>query len=41
VWHRRAGWQKTVDKMITIMGAPLTPEEASVIVDYLDRHNGR
>jgi hypothetical protein len=37
----RAGWRKTVDKMIKVMGAPLTPEEASVIVDYRDRHYGQ
>jgi hypothetical protein len=37
----RAGWKKTVDKMITVMGAPLTDAQAAVIVDYLDRHYGK
>ena len=36
----RAGWRKTVDKMVTVMGAPLTDAEVATIVDYLDRHYG-
>ncbi len=31
----RAGWQKTVQKMRERFGAPITDEEAKVILDYL------
>ena len=31
----RAGWQKTVQKMRERFGAPLTDQEAQVILDYL------
>lgn len=37
----KAGWEKTVSKMVTVMGAPLTPEETAAIVAYLDRHYGK
>jgi len=37
----RAGWDKTVTKMVKVMGAPLTPEDTSAIVAYLDRHYGK
>jgi cytochrome c5 len=37
----RAAWEKTVNKMVTVMGAPLTSEEAAAIVAYLDRHYGK
>jgi cytochrome c5 len=37
----RAGWDKTVAKMVKVMGAPLTPEDTAVIVAYLDRHYGK
>lgn len=36
----RAAWQKTVDKMVKVMGAPLSDEQISTIVAYLDRHYG-
>jgi mono/diheme cytochrome c family protein len=36
----RAGWEATVTKMIKVMQAPITPDEASAIVDYLDAHYG-
>jgi cytochrome c5 len=36
----RAGWEKTVTKMIKVMGAPIESADAAVIVDYLDRHYG-
>jgi hypothetical protein len=29
------------EKMITVFGAPLTPEESAAIVAYLDRHYGK
>jgi hypothetical protein len=35
-----AGWDKTVRKMMTVYGAPLTPEESAAIVAYLARHYG-
>ena len=31
----RAGWEKTVRKMVNVMGAPLTDAEVRTIVDYL------
>ncbi len=31
----RAGWQKSIRKMIDRFGAPVTAEEASVILEYL------
>ena len=37
----RAGWTKTVDKMVHVMGAPLNPEDVTTVVDYLERHYGK
>ncbi len=37
----RAGWEKTVKKMVTVMGAPLTAEDIAAIVAYLDGHYGK
>ena len=37
----QAAWEKTVQKMINVHGAPLTAEEAAGIVAYLSRHYGR
>ncbi|MGH8249209.1 MAG: cytochrome c [Steroidobacteraceae bacterium] len=37
----RAGWEKTVNKMVTVFGAPLTSEEVAEIVSYLDSHYGK
>jgi len=37
----QAGWDKTVKKMVTVFGAPLTAEESSAIVAYLARHYGK
>jgi mono/diheme cytochrome c family protein len=31
----REGWQKSVEKMVKVMGAPIRPEDVSPIVDYL------
>ena len=36
-----AAWEKTVRKMVTVMGAPLTVEEIASIVAYLDAHYGK
>ena len=35
------GWDKTVTKMVKVMGAPITPEDSSVIVAYLAKHYGK
>jgi mono/diheme cytochrome c family protein len=37
----RAGWEKTVTKMVKVMGAPLTAEDTAVIVGYLDAQYGK
>ncbi len=37
----RAGWDKTVNKMVKVMGAPITPEDATAIVDYLAATYGK
>jgi len=36
----RAGWEATVNKMIKVMQAPITPDEAATIVGYLDGQYG-
>lgn len=36
----RQGWTEIVDRMIT-WGAPITPDERRVIIEYLLRHLGR
>jgi cytochrome c5 len=35
-----AGWEKSVRKMITVMGAPVSDADAAVIVSYLSTHYG-
>jgi mono/diheme cytochrome c family protein len=37
----REGWQKTVDKMINAMGAPIKPENVAPIVNYLSAQYGK
>ena len=37
----QAGWDKTVKKMVSVFGAPLTAEESTAIVAYLARHYGK
>jgi len=37
----KGGWERTVNKMVTIMGAPLSKEEVAVITAYLDRYYGK
>jgi mono/diheme cytochrome c family protein len=37
----RAGWEKTVTKMVKVMGAPLSAEDTAVIVGYLDAQYGK
>jgi cytochrome c5 len=36
----RTAWEKTVRKMVNVMGAPLTEEDVTVIVNYLAAHYG-
>lgn len=36
-----AGWRKTVDKMVKVYGAPLSPEDTDAIVAYLGAHYGK
>ncbi len=35
------GWQGSVNKMVTIMGAPIPPESVAPIVAYLNKHYGK
>jgi mono/diheme cytochrome c family protein len=37
---KRAGWDAEVHKMVKVMGAPITDEQAAKIVDYLTRYYG-
>lgn len=37
----RAGWEKTVIKMINVMGAPIPADQAAEIVAYLDKYYGK
>jgi cytochrome c5 len=37
----RAGWEKTVGKMINVMGAPIGDADKKVIIDYLARNYGK
>jgi hypothetical protein len=37
----RAGWQKSVDKMVKVMGAPIRAEDVPAIVDYLTTNYGK
>ncbi len=36
----KAGWEAEVRKMIKVMGAPISTEDAARIVDYLTRNFG-
>lgn len=36
-----AGWEKTVTRMVKVMGAPVPPEGTAAIVDYLTANYGR
>jgi cytochrome c5 len=37
----RAAWEKTVTKMVKVMGAPITAEDTTAIVAYLEREYGK
>jgi len=41
VFLDREGWQKSVDKMIKVMGAPVRAEDVAPIVDYLTAAYGK
>jgi len=36
----REGWEAEVNKMINVFGAPIAPEDAKTIVDYLAKNYG-
>ena len=36
----RTGWEATVNKMIKVMQAPISTEEAATIVRYLEQRYG-
>ena len=40
VFLTRAGWDAEVHKMIKVMGAPISEEEAARIINYLANHYG-
>jgi cytochrome c5 len=37
----KAAWEKTVNKMVKVMGAPLTADDITAVVAYLDAHYGK
>jgi hypothetical protein len=37
----RAGWEKTINKMINSMGAPIDDADKQVIIDYLAQNYGK
>jgi hypothetical protein len=37
----RTGWEKTVGKMINVMGAPINHADKQVIIDYLAQNYGK
>jgi len=37
----RAGWEKTVGKMINVMGAPINDADKKIIIDYLANNYGK
>ena len=37
----KAGWEKTVNKMVSVYGAPLSAADVAVIVEYLERNYGK
>lgn len=39
-FQNRTAWEKTVRKMVNVMGAPLTEEDVAVVVNYLASHYG-
>jgi cytochrome c5 len=41
VFLDRNGWDGSVTKMIKVMGAPISEQDAAAIVDYLARNYGK
>ena len=41
VFLDRKGWEGSVTKMVKVMGAPLSEQDAAAIVDYLARNYGK
>ncbi|MGZ8227580.1 MAG: cytochrome c [Methylococcaceae bacterium] len=37
----QAGWEKTVGKMINVMGAPINDADKQIIIDYLVKSYGQ
>jgi cytochrome c5 len=37
----KAAWEKTVNKMVKVMGAPLAADDITAVVAYLDSHYGK
>lgn len=37
----RAGWEKTVTKMVNVFGAPIPERDRALIVDYLARNHSK
>lgn len=37
----KAAWEKTVNKMVKVMGAPMTADDVATVVAYLDIHYGK
>ena len=37
----RAGWEKTVGKMVKVMGAPINDADKQTIIDYLAQNYGK
>jgi len=37
----KAAWEKTVNKMVKVMGAPLTADDVTAVIAYLDSHYGK
>jgi cytochrome c5 len=37
----KAAWEKTVNKMVKVMGAPLAADDIATVVGYLDSHYGK
>jgi hypothetical protein len=41
VFLDRKGWEASVNKMVKVMGAPISEQDAAVITDYLARNYGK
>jgi mono/diheme cytochrome c family protein len=41
VFLDRKGWEASVNKMVKVMGAPISEQDAAAITDYLARNYGK